>query len=78
MDARHVVLVASGAHKAQAIKAIVEGPITAMWPGSVLQMHPRATIIIDQAAAGSLVMADYYRSMYTNLPDWQRLVLPQN
>jgi glucosamine-6-phosphate deaminase len=75
MDARHVVLVASGEQKAKAIAAIVEGPITALWPGSVLQMHAAATVIVDEAAASQLTLAPYYRDMYANLPDWQRVVL---
>ena len=73
MDARHVVLVATGAAKAAAIAAIIEGPLTALWPGSVLQLHRSATVIIDEAAASQLTLADYYIEVYANLPDWQRL-----
>lgn len=72
MDARHVVLVAQGAGKAEAIAAIVEGPVTALWPGSVLQFHPRATIVIDEPAASRLKLADYYRETDAAKPDWQR------
>ena len=72
MDARHVVLVAQGEAKAHAIAAVVEGPITAMFPGSVLQLHPRATIIVDPAAAAELTLADYYRETYAKKPAWQR------
>jgi glucosamine-6-phosphate deaminase len=75
MDARHVVLVACGQAKAAAIRAIVEGPITAMCPGSVLQLHRHATIVVDQAAASQLELAEYYSDMYANLPEWQRLPL---
>ncbi len=73
MEARNIVLVATGGGKADAIAAIVEGPITAMWPGSVLQMHRHATIVIDEAAASHLKLANYYKQVYQNLPDWQRL-----
>jgi glucosamine-6-phosphate deaminase len=73
MDARHLVLVATGAGKAAAIAAIVEGPVTAMCPGSVLQLHQHATVICDEAAASGLAMADYYRQVYASLPAWQRL-----
>ena len=73
LDARHVVLVATGAGKAAAVAAMVEGPITAMCPGSVLQLHEHATIVVDEAAAGQLAMADYYKTVYDNLPDWQKL-----
>ncbi|MEO8263068.1 MAG: glucosamine-6-phosphate deaminase [Pseudolysinimonas sp.] len=61
-EARSVVLVAAGEAKAPAIAAIVEGPVTSMWPGSVLQHHPHATIIVDEAAASGLRLADYYRA----------------
>jgi len=73
MDARNIVLVATGGHKAAAVAAIIEGPVTAMWPGSILQMHQHATLVIDEAAASRLSLADYYTQVYANLPDWQRL-----
>jgi glucosamine-6-phosphate deaminase len=73
MAARTVVLMASGPSKAQAVAALVEGPVTSLWPGSVLQLHEHATIVVDEAAAGLLKLADYYRETYAWLPDWQRL-----
>ncbi|MEA4943765.1 MAG: glucosamine-6-phosphate deaminase [Propionicimonas sp.] len=73
MDARNVVLMATGENKAAAIAAVVEGPVTAMWPGSVLQLHQHATIVVDEAAAAGLALHDYYQETYANLPDWQRL-----
>lgn len=72
MDARHVVLLAQGSAKAEAIAAIVEGPITAMWPGSILQMHQHTTIVVDEAAAALLRLADYYKETYAGKPAWQR------
>jgi len=75
MAARHVVLVATGEAKADAIAHVVEGPVTAMCPSSVLQMHQFATIVIDEAAASQLKLADYYRQVYANLPSWQKLDL---
>lgn len=73
MDARHVVLVASGAGKADAVRDFVEGPVSASCPASVLQFHPRATVIIDEAAAAKLVGAATYRHAYDNKPVWQGL-----
>jgi glucosamine-6-phosphate deaminase len=73
MEARHVVLVATGATKAEAVHGLVEGPVTAMCVASVLQFHPHATVIVDNAAASSLKLADYYRHVYDNKPDWQEL-----
>ncbi|MDR2929577.1 MAG: glucosamine-6-phosphate deaminase [Propionibacteriaceae bacterium] len=73
LDARQVLLVATGSGKADAIAAIVEGPVTAMWPGSVLQLHQHATIVVDEPAAAKLTMSDYYRLVQASLPEWQKL-----
>ncbi len=54
MDARDLLLVANGEGKADAIKATIEGPITALVPATIVQMHRRATIIVDRAAASKL------------------------
>ena len=72
MAARSVVLVAQGERKAAAVAAAVEGPVTSMCPGSVLQFHPHATVIVDDAAASRLTLADYYRHTYAHKPAWQR------
>ena len=71
MEARHVVLVAQGTSKARAIAGVVEGPVTAMCPGSVLQLHPHATVIVDEAAAAELTLREYYRDTYLHKPAWQ-------
>ena len=71
MDARHVVLVAFGAGKAEAVRDFVEGPVSASCPATILQFHPRATIIIDEAAAGRLAGAAAYRHAFDNKPAWQ-------
>lgn len=67
MDARCCVLVATGEHKADAIRDMVEGPVSAACPGSVLQFHEHATIVIDEAAASKLRYADYFRHVEENL-----------
>lgn len=73
LEARHLVLIASGAGKAAAVAAAVEGPITAMVPASVLQLHPHVSVVLDEPAASSLRLADYYRETYANKPSWQGL-----
>jgi glucosamine-6-phosphate deaminase len=73
LEARHVLLVATGAQKAQAVRDFVEGPVAAICAASVLQFHPHATILVDEAAASSLKLADFYRHTYDNKPDWQGL-----
>jgi len=72
LDAHEVVLVAQGAAKASAVAGMVEGPLSAMCPGSALQLHRHATIVVDEAAAADLQLADYYRYTYANKPVWQR------
>lgn len=73
LDARHVVLVASGAHKAPAVAAAVEGPLTASCPASVLQLHPHATVVLDEDAGARLQRRDYYRETYAGKPAWQQI-----
>jgi glucosamine-6-phosphate deaminase len=71
-DARHCVLVATGAHKADAVARTVEGPVSAMVPASALQHHPETTVIVDEEAAVKLKLQDYYRSVFAHKPDWQK------
>jgi len=54
MHARKLILIALGEAKADAIKAAVEGPVTADCPASVLQLHPDVTFFCDEAAASKL------------------------
>lgn len=54
MDAKKVVLMAFGEKKAQAIKEMIEGPVTEQVPASILQKHPDVTVIVDKAAAQEL------------------------
>ncbi|MBG6219036.1 glucosamine-6-phosphate deaminase [Arthrobacter sp. CAN_A6] len=60
-DAKRAVLVALGENKANAVRAMVEGPLSAHCPASVLQLHQHAVIILDPAAASQLSLLDYYR-----------------
>jgi glucosamine-6-phosphate deaminase len=73
MEAKHVILVATGAQKARAVRDFVEGPVAAICPASVLQFHPHATVLLDEAAASGLKLADFYRHTYENKPAWQGL-----
>lgn len=76
MDARRVLLVATGESKADAIAGVVEGPVSAMCPGSVLQLHRFATIVVDEAAASKLTLADYYRHAAEYAPTVQGAARP--
>ena len=72
LDSRACLLMAFGRKKAKAIALTVEGPLTASVPGTVLQLHPRAVILLDKDAASELKMADYYTWVYEHKPDWQK------
>ena len=72
LRARHLVLLAFGEAKAAAVAAALEGPVSASTPGSVVQLHPKVTVIVDEAAAGRLANADYYRDAWANRFDWER------
>ena len=61
LEARRIVLTATGAGKAEAVAQLAEGPISARWPATALQMHPDVTVVVDEAAAARLELADYYR-----------------
>ncbi|HXX64173.1 MAG TPA: glucosamine-6-phosphate deaminase [Bacteroidota bacterium] len=54
MDAKELVLLANKSGKADAVKASVEGPVTAMCPASIIQMHQRAFVFLDKDASTKL------------------------
>lgn len=72
MDSRHVLMLAFGEKKARAIAEMVEGPVSAYVPASMLQMHPKTTVIVDEQAATELKRSEYYKWVYDNKPDWQK------
>lgn len=61
LDARQVVLLATGESKAAAVKAMIEGPLSASCPASALQLHQHAVVVLDEAAASQLDNIDFYR-----------------
>ena len=73
LEARHLALVASGHGKSGAVAAAVEGPLTASCPASVLQLHPHATVLVDEEAGSQLQRREYYRETYEGKPSWQGL-----
>lgn len=54
MEARELVLIATGQGKAQAIRELVEGEVSEDWPATVMQRHERALVLVDPAAASLL------------------------
>ncbi|MGW6687932.1 glucosamine-6-phosphate deaminase [Streptomyces sp. NPDC054961] len=73
LDARHLVLLATGEGKAEAVAQTVEGPLSALVPASALQLHRHATVVVDEAAASKLKLADYFRHTFAAKPAWQGL-----
>jgi len=49
-QAREVVIIITGAHKALALQKCVEGGVNHMWTLSSLQLHPHAMIVVDEDA----------------------------
>ncbi|RSX54784.1 glucosamine-6-phosphate deaminase [Bifidobacterium dolichotidis] len=71
LKARHLILLAFGDAKAEAIEETVERGVSSFCPASALQMHPHATVIVDEAAASRLRHKDYYRYAFEHKPAWQ-------
>ena len=60
LEARKVLLLATGASKAAAVAKSIEGPITCAVSASALQLHPDVTFLLDEPAAAQLTQRDYY------------------
>lgn len=73
LRARHLVLLAFGEGKADAVAQAVEGPVSASMPASALQLHPHVTVVVDEGAASAMEHRDYYRHVYSHKPVWQGL-----
>ena len=71
MQARHVILLATGQGKAEAVHQLVEGAVSALWPGTILQHHPHVTVLLDPSAGSRLQLAGFYRETYAGKPIWQ-------
>jgi glucosamine-6-phosphate deaminase len=54
MNAKRVILLAWGEHKANIVKVAIEGPVTELIPASYLQQHPNVEFVIDEACAAEL------------------------
>jgi len=72
LDAKRCLLLAFGPAKTRAVEQMVEGPLSAMCPGSALQLHPRTTIVLDEYSAAGLHYADHYRWIDSHKLAWQR------
>lgn len=71
IEARRCLLLATGETKAAVLARAVEGPISSMISASALQLHPRCTVVVDEAAASQLAEKAYYRWIFENEPEWE-------
>lgn len=73
LESRRIVFLANGAHKADAVAATVEGPVTSLVTASALQLHPDALCFLDRAAASKLRRVEYYEFVQAHMPKSQRV-----
>ena len=66
LEAKIIILLASGASKKDAVLQCVEGPVTASLPASALQLHPRVKIVVDEGAGALLSRKNYYTWVFQN------------
>jgi glucosamine-6-phosphate deaminase len=59
LDARAIVLIATGREKARAITSMFDGRISTERPASVLQLHPNVEVILDLSAAEHLPQSGF-------------------
>ncbi|MHB1034709.1 MAG: glucosamine-6-phosphate deaminase [Pirellulales bacterium] len=69
LEARRIILLASGENKAAAVAATIEGPVTSMVTASALQLHEDSIVFVDRPAAGELKMLDYYTWIQDKKPN---------
>lgn len=72
LEARHCLLLAFGPAKTRAVARTIEGPLAAICPASALQMHSRVTVILDEASAAGLELAEHYRWIDRHKLEWQK------
>jgi len=68
LEAGEICLLGFGEKKAQAVAAAVEGPLSSFVPASVLQLHQKTVVYLDEAAAFHLRHSEYYHWIYRNKP----------
>ena len=72
MEAKEILLLASGESKAKAIAKSIEGPVSSSVPASILQHHPKVTFAVDEQAAKLLKNKSYYNWVWKNKDSAER------
>jgi len=70
LDARELLMLVTGAGKAEILAKAVEGPVTSMISATAIQFHNACRVIVDEAAAAGLQEKAYYRWIFENEPQW--------
>ena len=70
LDAKELIMLATGSAKAAIVAKAVEGPITSMVSASAIQLHPNCKVIVDEEAAENLRGREYYEFVFKNEPEW--------
>ena len=73
LEAREIILLATGSAKAAIVAQAVEGPITSMVSASALQLHPNCKVVVDHSSASHLQGREYYEFVFDNEPEWAAL-----
>ena len=74
MKSRTCLMLAFGKGKAQAVANMAEGPVSAMCPASILQMHRQTILIVDSAAASCLRKVAFYPHVNSKQADASKSV----
>lgn len=69
LEAKEILVLAFGAQKAAACRAMIEGAISSYWPASALQFHPKVTALLDEEAAADLELRDYLETVHPSGQD---------
>lgn len=72
LEAHEVLLIVTGAHKADILATAAEGPVTSLVSATALQFHPRCHVLVDEAAAARLQEREYYEWTVRHEPAWER------
>ena len=70
LEAKNILLLATGGEKAKVLSEAVEGPVSSMVTASALQMHPHVVVVADEDAGAELKGRKYYDWVFQNEPKW--------
>ena len=65
MDAKEILIIITGFDKARALREVVEGSVSHMWPASILQIHQKCIMVCDEPATLELHVktVEYFKNL---------------